>query len=363
MKKLIIINQLQFGYHTDTYYYCKYLKDDFSIVYICWDHGLSKVEINGVRVVYVSRKGNIPVRTMRFLRQALGQLKYKKSIVFIKYFKVISLALRLLRPKHCFVLDIRTASIHKKLIVRKFHDARLKFEARFFRHISVSSQSLTEKLNIAHKAHILPLGADVDVMSSADKTFDSLHLLYVGTLFNRNMDVTIHGFKQFYDEFNKQMPLSYTIIGSGPNNEEQALTKLVARYGLEEIIKVRGAIPHTHLKPWFDAANVGISYLPLTDYYDCQPATKTFEYLLSGMPVLATNTSENRKVIEPENGVLVGDIAEDFYSGLKAIYEKRNLFDSAKIRNKAMGYTWENIVRDNLVRYLEYIEIEQFRGK
>jgi len=353
MKKIIIINQIPFGHHSDTYYYCNYLKDDYDIVYICWDHGLPKIEMNGVRIVYASRKGNILVRSVRFLRQALGQIEDKKAVVFIRYFKGVSLALRLLRPTHRFVLDIRSGSVHKNPIVRKFHDARLKLEARFFRHVTVISQGLAEKLGIAGKAHILPVGADV--ISYSNKTFGGLHLLYVGTLFNRNIDVTIHGFKQFYDEFKKQVPLSYTIIGSGPNNEEQALRKLVARYGLEEIVNVTGAIPHTQLKPWFDAAYVGVSYVPLTDYYDCQPATKTFEYLLSGMPVLATNTSENRKVIEQGNGVLVGDTAEDFYSGLKTIFAKRRLFDSAKIRNKAMGFSWENIVQNNLKAYIEKI--------
>ena len=49
--------------------------------------------------------------------------------------------------------------------------------------------SLAEKLGIALKAHILPLGADV--ISSVNKTFDSLHLLYVGTLFNRNIDTVL----------------------------------------------------------------------------------------------------------------------------------------------------------------------------
>lgn len=353
MSKLIIINQDQFGHHIDTYYYCNYLKHAFDIIYICWDHGLPKIEMPGVQVVYVSRKGNILVRTMRFLRQALGQMEDKKAIVFIKYFKGVSLALRLLRPTHCFVLDIRTASVHKSPVVRRFHDARLKFETRSFRHVTVISQSLADKLNISHKAHILPLGAHV--ISSAGKTFDGLHLLYVGTLFNRNMDVTIHGFKQFYEEFKRRIPLSYTIIGSGPNNEEQALRKLTARYGLEKIINVIGRIPHPQLKPWFDAANVGVSYVPLTDYYDCQPATKTFEYLVSGMPILATNTSENRKVIEQGNGVLVGDTAEDFYSGLKTIFAKRRLFDSAKIRNEALRYSWENIVQNNLKVYFEKI--------
>jgi glycosyltransferase involved in cell wall biosynthesis len=354
IKKLLIINQEQFGHHSDTYYYCKYLKDDFNIVYIGWDHGLPAIEMNGVQVVYVSRKGNIFVRTMRFLRHALAQINDKRAIVFIKYFKGVSQALRLLRPKHCFVLDIRTGSVHKNMLARRFHDALLKFETLFFRHVTVISQSLAEKLGIAHKAHILPLGADV--ISSTHKTFDSLCLLYVGTLCNRKIDISIRGFKQYYDEFKDQIPISFTIIGSGPDNEEQNLRKLAAKYGLKESVNIAGAIPHPQLKPWFDAANVGIAYVPLADYYDCQPVTKTFEYLLSGMPVIATHTSKHREVIEFGNGVLIGETAEDFYSGLKGIFEKRHLFDSAKIRNKAIGYTWKNIVRKNLNAYLENIK-------
>lgn len=354
MKKLIIIlNQQQFGYNNATYYYCKYLKDDFAIVYICWDHGLPKIETDGVRVIYVSRKGNMAVRTLRFLRTALGQTKDNQAIVFIKYFKGVSLSLRLLRPRHCIVLDIRTGSVHKSSFARRFHDARLRFETRFFRHVTVISQSLAEKLGIAQKAHILPLGADI--MSSSNKTFDSLHLLYVGTLFNRNIDVTLHGFKLFYDALKDQIPVSYTIIGDGPNNETLALMELASQYGLSDVVKVTGQIPHTELAPYFDICNVGVSYVPLTDYYDCQPVTKTFEYLLSGMPVLATNTSENRLVIQAENGVLVEDTAEDFYAGLKAVFENRHQFDSAKIRREAVGYTWENVVKINMQPYFNTI--------
>ena len=351
MKNLIIINQFQFFYNIATYYYCKYLKDNFDILYICWDHGLPKIELAGVRVVYVSRKGNMLVRSLRFLRHALKQINDdKRAIVFIKYFKGVSLSLRLLKPRHCFVLDIRTGSVHKNRLIRRFHDARLKLEAAFFKHVTVISESLAERLALTHKAHILPLGAEV--ISSTDKTFAGLHLLYVGTLFNRNMETTIHGFKQFYDEFQNQAPISYTIIGSGPNNEEHALKNLVAQYGLDKIVNTTGNIRHDLLKPFFDITNVGVSYVPLTDYYDVQPVTKTFEYFLSGMPVVATDTSENRKVVNQERGVLIGEAAEDFSAGLKAIFAEKNMFNSAKIRNAGMGYTWEKIVQSNLKPYL-----------
>ena len=77
MKKLIIINQEQSGYNNATYYYCKYLKKDYAIVYIGWDNNLPKIKMKGIKVIYVSRKGNILFRTMRFLRQTLQEIKDK----------------------------------------------------------------------------------------------------------------------------------------------------------------------------------------------------------------------------------------------------------------------------------------------
>jgi len=348
-----MINQNQFGYHIDTYYYCKYLKDDFKIVYICWDHGLPKIEMDNVKIVYVSRSGNMIARTVRFLRTAMASFKDRRTVVFIKYFKVVSQVLRLLRPRYCLVLDIRTGSVHKNIWVRKFFDARLKFETRFFKHVTVISKSLAEKLEIDDKAHILPLGADV--ISSINKNFDSLDLVYVGTLSNRNVNITIHGFKKFYGNYKNKIPLSYTIVGDGQNNEVDELKVLVSQLNLSDVIKIVGPIPHTKLASVLDRCNVGISYVPMTDYYDCQPVTKTFEYLLSGLPVIATATSENKIVIKPDNGIVVGDSAQDFYSGLKTVYEKRQQFDSSKIRSRAIKYTWGNIVKKNMIPYLKNI--------
>ncbi len=351
---LIIIDQVQFGYHTGNLNFCKYLRNNCSITYICKDHGFSKIEMDEVRVVYVSRAGNILVRSIRFLNQILSEIgSREKSIVFIKYVKGVSLALRLCKPSHYFVLDIRTGSVNKNRIKRWFYDSRLKFEAKFFKNVTIISQGLADKLNIAHKAHILPLGADI--ISYANKTFDQFRLIYVGTLVNRNIDVTIHGFKRFYDEFCSHITLNYTIIGTGTLNEENLLRELVDQFGLNNAVTIMGKIPHTQIKPFFDNANIGVSYIPMTHYYDIQPPLKTFEYLLSGMPVIATRTSENMKVINQKNGVLVGDSADEFYSGLKVLLENRFNYDSKIIRDESKDHTWEIIVKNNLQKYLNAI--------
>jgi len=101
--------------------------------------------------------------------------------------------------------------------------------------------------------------------------------------------------------------------------------------------------------------NVGVSYVPITPYFDVQPPTKTFEYLLAGMPVIATRTKENEKVINEYNGVLIDDTPEDFRNGLALLYERisANKFTSSRIIESSESYTWERIVRNNFKLYIE----------
>lgn len=352
MKNLIVINSNQFGYHIDTFYHCKYLKNDFRITIICRDHGLPKIKMDGVRIVYVPFGGNVFLRTFRFLVEVRRYIERSDDIIFIKYFKGVSLILRLLLPFNCMVLDIRTGAVFNRFWKRKLYDARLFFESLFFKNVTVISKGLSKKLNLTKKAHILPLGAEV--ISLNNKAFEKLHLIYVGTLYNRNIDVTIDGFKKFIDESGGEiMNIQYTIIGDGPNDEVDQLRQKVLNHNLSDCMTIAGRVPHADLKSWFDRANIGVSYVPITEYYDCQPATKTFEYLLSGMPIIATMTSENKSVIHSENGVLINDDANDFCRAIKEIYSKRQTFNSAQIRMDSAPYTWEKVVLNNLKVYFE----------
>jgi glycosyltransferase involved in cell wall biosynthesis len=71
------------------------------------------------------------------------------------------------------------------------------------------------------------------------------------------------------------------------------------------------------------------------------------------MPVVATNTYENRLIVNENNGVLINDSAEDFCNGLMKIYNQRNSFSSSEIRKSVELYSWEKIVNTNLKPYLQ----------
>ncbi len=351
-KRLLIVNQEQFGYHSDTYYYCKYLRSCFDITYICWNYNKKKLYLNGIKIVYVSRKGSIALRNVRFIFQVISEIKKAYHFHIIKYFRGCSV-LKFVFPEKRFLFDIRSASVEKEKRTRLVYDFLIKTESKVFRHISVISDSLAQRIGLSEKAYIIPLGAEV--ISCLDKKFDSMYLLYVGTLYNRNIDHTIRGFAKFYHTYKDKVHIKYTILGTGFENEQGELKEIIKQEKLDHCVEVKGYIPHDKLKEYFDTHNIGVAYIPITDYFNVQPATKIFEYLLSGMAVIATDTVENKAIINGSNGVLINDTPEGFHEGLVRIYKEREKFTSCDIRSNAGQYTWDTIT-DDLKSVLESLK-------
>jgi glycosyltransferase involved in cell wall biosynthesis len=349
-KRLLIINPKQFGYHLDTYHYCKWARDDFQITYLGFDGGRPKRTVERVGVHYVPCGGCLLTRYLRFLASCVVECGRGYDAVFVKYFPGCSL-LRRLYPRSRLVLDIRTGSVASRSWKRRWWDGLLRWEGRCFGHITVISASLAAKLHLPEsEVHLLPLGADP--VPTSGKTFSSLHLLYVGTFTGRRIEDTVAGFHRFYSEVGRSVDATYDVVGDGYNGELGRLRALVQKLGLDEVVSLPGFVPPDELTPYYEKCNVGVSYIPINDIYDCQPPTKTFEYLLGGLPVVATNTSENAAVITACNGLLIDDTPAAFYEALKKLRATRVAYCSDRIRQEALVYSWERIVRSNLVPYL-----------
>lgn len=349
-KKLLIITQTQFGYHTDSFKYCQYLNHIYTITYLCFDYQRSKASLPNVKVVYISRQFSLLVRNYIFIRSAINEVKKGYDVTLIKYFNGCAFV-SIFNSTKLLILNIRSGIISKNKIGRFLRGSLLKIEVLFFKKITIISTALCKKINLKDtKAHILPLGADL--ISTTKKEFNQFHLLYVGTFSQRKIMDTLRGFHKFYKEYNHIITTTYTIIGSGHQNEDKEMIHYVQSNGLAHIIKIIGYTPHNQLKTYFDTRNIGVSYIPITDFFDCQPPTKTYEYILSGMAVLATSTSENVKIINNENGKLIKDNPDAFYEGLCQMYSCKEAFRSEKIIETASENTWEKIVFKNLNPYL-----------
>jgi glycosyltransferase involved in cell wall biosynthesis len=217
----------------------------------------------------------------------------------------------------------------------------------------VGSEQLRDKLKISPlKARVFPMGADCPDV--AVKQFDSLHLLYVGTL-ERRIDDTIEGFARFYEDYHDQLDLRYTIVGDGRHGERSHLAGRAGQLGIQSVVELPGYIPHDRLGVYWASCNVGVSYVPITTYFDHQPPTKTFEYLLAGMPVIATGTTANREIITDSNGIIIPDTAPGFYRGLRELVQRRGHYDSEVIKQSVAEYTWDHIMSKKVIPYLEDI--------
>ena len=252
------------------------------------------------------------------------------------------------------IVDIRTLSINRDLKLREKYDARLATAIQKFDKISIISLKLLNRLSIPTNCktpiYELPLGADI--IEFQNKDYSQLKLLYVGKLFERNIDKTIIGVSTFLKK-HPHISLRYTIIGIEQHNEIQDLKQLTQKLGIESYINFIPGLPHSQLTEYFQNYNIGVSFIPVTEYYNLQPPTKTFEYILAGMICLATNTEANKDIITPQNGILHNDTAEDFAKALEHISTHISDYEPHTIQNSLTNYSWKNIVNNILVSIIE----------
>lgn len=349
MQKLLIISKEQFGYHTDIFKWCEHLRGEYDIEVITFG-GKPKIELAGVKNHYVSNKGHRTIRGLRYVLTCLWHILFFRGIIFVCYFKECGILKRCF-PWKKMILDIRTLDVTNDSTIRTQQDAILKKCTGLYDFVTIISEGLRKKISLPEeKSAILPLGADI--ASTTDKTFESLNLLYVGTLFNRDVHKTIEGLAIAIKE-NPQMDIHYDIVGDGIGNELQILKELVSKKGLEKYITLHGYIQHKELKSFLDKCNIGVSFVPMTEYYEHQPATKSFEYILSGLYTIATNTYCNKEIITPKNGILIEDTPESFAKGIKEIHENRKSIKAEIIRETLKPYLWENIVKKEMSSILK----------
>lgn len=350
MKKLLFMNLGPLGSLTDTYYYCMLLKERYEITYFGVNEGNNALSIEGVKAIHLDFIEDRFIRKLTFIREALRLLRNDKyDFVMVNYFLGCSL-IKLL-TQEAIVVDIRTGSVSPKFFKRFLANSIMACEVRFFKYVTIISESLKKYLHIPEAAHLLPLGSPSFPIIKKD--FNYLNIIYVGTFHQRNIVNTIYAFAKFISENDNQNIAHYTIIGYGSQSDVNNILKAIASTGMENYISYKGTIRYPELADYLVSHNVGMSYVPITEYFDKQPPTKTLEYILSGMAVIATGTAENKKVINSKNGVIIGDSVDEITRGLHYIFNNRSLFDSQEIQNQSQQHSWDSILSRSLIPYIE----------
>ena len=254
------------------------------------------------------------------------------------------------RPK--IIYDIRTGGIG-----HGFDAWLINFMARtapFFADgiITLSSalyQRLFGKRVLFHA--IVPLGVATDryqkIIHSSNKKkhFD---FVYIGSLGkNRNLKILLEAFTVVQQQFNQ---VYLTLIGGG--DDMVALQEWVAFRHLEPVITFLPTVPFERVPEMLAKADCGLSFIPVTPWFNPQPPLKTLEYLSSNLPVVATATDSHRELwskLPPE--LLRHDDVADFGLGLEFAFQQRSKLKAVDFRSIALKFDWLQITQTKLVPF------------
>ncbi len=340
MKKTIIIEEnAQFGRASTSATYCYDLVDLYNFIYICYDQGQPKITPpSSTKVIYVEKKNRVYKKIKLIQEIVNAAYKTSNSVLYLSYFRGVSLV-RILVPFRKVIVDYRTGCINPNKWNRFLKNLLMTFEALFFRHKVVISIDLKQHLHLANNTKILPIGANI--LSSTNKQFDKLRLLYVGTLgVQRDVYKTIEGVVEFREK-RPNADLRYDIIGKG--NGMNHIKAEIQRFSASDYIKVHGYVPDEEITPFYDNCNVGVCFARMEDYYLVQPFTKLYEYGLSGMALISVKVKDSVRRIDEKLGVLCDDNADSFADALVQLYDNRMNYDSKHIRDCLRPYTWQSL--------------------
>ena len=162
--------------------------------------------------------------------------------------------------------------------------------------------------------------------------------IYQGVLNKgRGLELLMHALAQS----GEQMKL--VIVGEG--SLRASLEQLVGNLNLEEKVKFFGRVPQETLLGYTVAADVGINLVENFNLSKKMSSpNKLFEYMHAGLPVLASDTLENRRVFEKYAvGLLTQNTVAGIAENLNKISEvpKANSFREDALKG-AKEYCWQN---------------------
>ena len=340
-KTVISVGYNQYGYAAVfEHFYSQQWSKEFDFIHICLDRGEPKIDPpSNVQIYYVQAAGNRIIRKWRLI-STIVQIAKKNAcgILWLSYFR-LSFLVRLLLPGYKIIMEYWSVCVNANRLNRLIKNLLMTFEALFFRHKVVISIDLKQHLHLANNTKILPIGANI--LSSTNKQFDKLRLLYVGTLgVQRDVYKTIEGVVEFREK-RPNADLRYDIIGKG--NGMNHIKAEIQRFSAGDYIKVHGYVPDEEITPFYDNCNVGVCFARMEDYYLVQPFTKLYEYGLSGMALISVKVKDSVRRIDEKLGVLCDDNADSFADALVQLYDNRMNYDSKYIRDCLKPYSWQSL--------------------
>ncbi len=176
---------------------------------------------------------------------------------------------------------------------------------------------------------------------STRKNLDKLVLLYPGTLSkHQGIATAIEAMGLLRSEIPN---IEFHIYGSG--TDEEWFREYAEKQQVEDIVYFNGVVPIEEVADAMAGADIGIEPKGGDSFSDEAFSTKIFEFMMVGVPVVASDTKVHRRYVD-ENSVRyfkVGD-ARDLANGVLALANDTERYDQSVARGYEVmnELSWEN---------------------
>lgn len=183
-----------------------------------------------------------------------------------------------------------------------------------------------------------------------------IKLLYVGTVAKaRGRDIMIEALAIA----NQRHEVAHLTLVGASEEELRYCSDYAKRLGVSNSLRIVGRIPGTEIPNFMRSADVGLCLWEDRPWWRFNPPTKLFEYLVAGLPVLASNIRTHTAYIKDEvNGLIFEYEAQDLARVIKKLSAMQTEIASMKIRAAESGerYLWKRIEPDFLAVVAEASE-------
>ena len=218
--------------------------------------------------------------------------------------------------------------------------------------------SLIMPIGEAHRDDLLAKGCAPGrtrmIYMGVDKSFEvdahadaaeerPLRLIYVGSVQrDRGRDVMLEAMAMLASG---PRIAHLTIVGA--SEEQLAYCRdYVAQAGIEDSVTVHGRVPGRDIPGFFARSDAGICLWEDWPWYRFNPPTKLFEYLVSGLPVLASDIRTHTEyVCDSSNGIVFEYGGAGLAIAIQRLWALRGRLPQMKAaaRQSSLPYRWETI--------------------
>lgn len=171
----------------------------------------------------------------------------------------------------------------------------------------------------------------------------NLRIVYVGFITKlRGLDLLIKAAHEYLRNGNSTDSIQIDIVGKG--EEKARLIQLVEELKLGENVKIHGWLSQDEVDHLMARANVGALTYRVCGHWNHTIPNKIFDYMLAGLPVLATEVIPVKRIVSEANcGVICEDLNPvDIAKKLKMLTDPnlRNLYGTNGYKAVVESYNW-----------------------